>query len=230
VRRLPVRVLATCDTALSGVSFAVVYDEAQVTFDAVTVDGTAADGAEFAAANIDNAGGVTTFGLVMSFTETVPNIPAGANRHVASILASLNASLIEGTAVALVLQSGAGSPPIELQFTPVGSSGVIRPLGLSGVIAVSRGPLFVRGDVDVTGGIDLSDPIALLNYLFRGAERLACFDAADATDDGGLDISDAVYDLIFLFRGGNAPPPPFPAPGVDPTADELDCERGVESM
>jgi hypothetical protein len=52
----------------------------------------------------------------------------------------------------------------------------------------------------------------------------ACLDAADGNDDGALGLTDAIYVLSHLFLGGPAPPPPFPAPGADPTPDGLDCE------
>ena len=50
-----------------------------------------------------------------------------------------------------------------------------------------------------------------------------CEDALDANDDGQLDIADAIYVLNYLFIAGPAMPPPFPEPGLDPTADGLGC-------
>ena len=49
-------------------------------------------------------------------------------------------------------------------------------------------------------------------------------DAADVDDDGSIEIDDALAILEYLFRLGQAPPPPFPQPGRDPSEDDLDCE------
>lgn len=84
--------------------------------------------------------------------------------------------------------------------------------------------LFRRGDCNDDGGIDISDAVRGLVWLFGGAEAPGCVDACDSNDDGSVDVSDAVYTLSFLFSGsGGSPPPPFPRCGVDPSEDELAC-------
>jgi hypothetical protein len=83
--------------------------------------------------------------------------------------------------------------------------------------------MFIRGDVDATGQLQLTDPVRTLDHLFRGGAGPACRDRMDSNDDGGVDVSDAVYTLLFLFGGGSAPPAPFPAAGPDPTPDGLPC-------
>ena len=55
-----------------------------------------------------------------------------------------------------------------------------------------------RGDANHDDEIDISDPIAILSYLFLGRE-LACLSAADANKDGEIDISDPIRLLTFLF-------------------------------
>ena len=84
-------------------------------------------------------------------------------------------------------------------------------------------PLFLRGDANSDTRVDIGDPVFSLIFIFRGGQAPACMDAVDANDDGQVDISDPVYTLLFLFQGGRSPPPPFPAPGVDPTADNVTC-------
>ncbi|MBI4603600.1 MAG: hypothetical protein HY721_16735 [Planctomycetes bacterium] len=98
---------------------------------------------------------------------------------------------------------------------------------------VSPPGTFLRGDSTRDGRIDVSDPIATLNYLFLGGipdageflgRVLRCEDAADADDDGVLGISDPILTLTFLFLGGR----PLRAPGTtypwfDPTLDGLQC-------
>ena len=84
--------------------------------------------------------------------------------------------------------------------------------------------IFIRGDSNTNGDVDLSDSVFTLNYLFLGGNELPCHKAGDANDDGILDLSDGVYTLNFLFVSR---PPFLPAPysgcAFDPTADELSC-------
>lgn len=82
---------------------------------------------------------------------------------------------------------------------------------------------FRRGDVRVDDLINITDPIATLNFLFLGGEAPPCLKSADADDDGVLVLTDAVYLLRFLFLAGPAPLPPS-ACGTDPTADTLSCD------
>ena len=84
-------------------------------------------------------------------------------------------------------------------------------------------PPFIRGDVREDGRLNISDAVAVLLHLFRG-ESLRCRDAADVDDDGSIRIGDALAILEYLFLLGQAPQPPFPMPGRDPSEDGLDCE------
>lgn len=81
---------------------------------------------------------------------------------------------------------------------------------------------FLRGDGNADGDLDIADSIFSLNALFQGGPLPSCMDAADANDDGIIDISDTIFGLAFQFLGGRAPPPPYPACGLDPTRDGLD--------
>lgn len=83
--------------------------------------------------------------------------------------------------------------------------------------------MFIRGDSNSDGKVDLSDAVATLGYLFLGASWVWCLDAADANDDGEVNITDAIFLLEHLFLGGEALPAPYPEAGIDPTADELRC-------
>jgi hypothetical protein len=84
---------------------------------------------------------------------------------------------------------------------------------------------FVRGDVDQSSRLDVSDAVSVLRFLFAGErDVVTCDDAADADDSGGLDTSDAVFLLSALFLVGPLPAAPFPACGDDPTEDVLGCE------
>ena len=104
-----------------------------------------------------------------------------------------------------------------------------RGAATTGVLVVLGGWLsaeavhFRRGDVNADGQLTLTDPVVLLEHLFRSGD-LPCRDAGDWNDDGKLDLGDAVNALSFLFLGGvPAPEKPGEACGADYTLDELDC-------
>ncbi len=93
----------------------------------------------------------------------------------------------------------------------------------------ARATQFVRGDSNLDGQVDISDPVTLLGILFLGNEDPGCADAHDGNDSGEADISDAIYMLAYLFSGGNAPPAPFGECGCDETdEDGLDCLTPAE--
>lgn len=86
----------------------------------------------------------------------------------------------------------------------------------------SAAALFLRGDSNGDGTLDISDPIRSLLSQF-GGQRLPCPDAADVNDDGVVDIADPIAELQFLFRNGPPLAAPFPWDGMDQTADALGC-------
>ena len=90
---------------------------------------------------------------------------------------------------------------------------------------------FLRGDVDGSGRLAVSDAIRTLLHLFQGdSAAVPCADAADTDDSGGIDLADAVHLLSGLFLGGPVPAAPFPACGEDPTEDALGCEEACPPM
>jgi hypothetical protein len=95
---------------------------------------------------------------------------------------------------------------------------------LSGFVTVLDDvTIFMRGDANGDGAVDISDAQTSLDYLFLDGRTPACLDAADFNDDGLLDLADPVSTLQFLFLGGASPPPPYPEPGMDPTQDSMGC-------
>ncbi len=91
-------------------------------------------------------------------------------------------------------------------------------------------PIFVRGDGNADGEVDLSDASFIFNFLFLGGPAPVCPDAADSNDEGALSITSGIYVLNFLFNGGPPPPAPFPDCGEDPTADDLgECDYPEEN-
>lgn len=75
---------------------------------------------------------------------------------------------------------------------------------------------FIRAEVTSDGLVDLSDAVAILEYLFRGGSAPDDIEAADSNGDGTVDLSDAVYVLGYLFTGGPIIPPPYPERGPAP--------------
>ena len=107
---------------------------------------------------------------------------------------------------------------------PLGTVTIPTLYGPGGGGGASVENLFLRGDSNADGTVDISDSVFTLNYLFVGGPPSSCQDAADTNDDGKVDLSDPVYSLSFLFLGGPAPGQPFDKCGADLSADELTCE------
>ncbi len=91
--------------------------------------------------------------------------------------------------------------------------------------AQSQEELFIRGDVNQSGSVNITDAVLIFQFLFNGKDSWVapCNDAVDTNDDGQMDMSDGMNVMISLFLNG-APIPPPNVCGVDPTADELSCE------
>lgn len=87
---------------------------------------------------------------------------------------------------------------------------------------VTGDPLFIRGETNHDGIVDLADVIPLLLRIFLDAQ-LSCLSTADVNDDGRIDVADPIYLLQYLFLRGPAPAMPFPECGVDQTEDDLTC-------
>lgn len=86
--------------------------------------------------------------------------------------------------------------------------------------------LFVRGDGDLDGLVNLADAINTLQYVFNNGDGL-CLDALDVNDDGSVNLADPISLLGYLFSMGPAPAAPFPDCGVDMTMDAAGLECTV---
>jgi len=84
--------------------------------------------------------------------------------------------------------------------------------------------VFVRGDADGNGTLDMTDSLYTLSSLFLGSKELRCQDAADANDSGEVELTDTILVLSYLFAGNAVIPAPFPGCGLDTTADRLSCD------
>lgn len=90
--------------------------------------------------------------------------------------------------------------------------------------ALTPDPLFVRGDVNWSDDVDVSDVVMILVATFQSGEVLDCIDTADVNDDGAVDVSDPILAISYLYLGGAEPPEPAVSIGLDPTSDGLSCE------
>src|SRR6185503_12199788 len=65
---------------------------------------------------------------------------------------------------------------------------------------------FQRGDVDVTGAMDITDAMNILNFLFLGGAGPTCLPLANVIGEGGVDLTDPIFVLQNLFLGVPVPP------------------------
>lgn len=86
--------------------------------------------------------------------------------------------------------------------------------GLGDVCDFDDALVFLRGDCNDDGRVDISDAICILDYLFLGGGAPDCIAATNVNGDAGNDISDATYLLNHLFLGGLAPVAPYPTCGA----------------
>jgi len=99
----------------------------------------------------------------------------------------------------------------DVAFGPVGADVALARAGCGGpwvqgtpTPGTSGPELVVRGDVDISGALDITDPIAILGHLFLGSE-IDCPRASNVNGDLREDITDAIHLLLYLFQGGAAP-------------------------
>ena len=72
-----------------------------------------------------------------------------------------------------------------------------------GILMLQREPTPL-GDANLDYALDITDPIAILNTLFLGADEIICAAAADYNLDGRTNISDPIAILRVLFLGDPA--------------------------
>ena len=84
---------------------------------------------------------------------------------------------------------------------------------------------FLRADCNDDGGVDISDAVCTLEWLFLGRAEPGCVAATNTNGDEAVDVSDPVSLLGFLFLGGPAPVDPFPdcGPGALTADEQLGC-------
>ena len=202
-----------------------------------------AQSAEYIIAETRNREGVAFISAIKDFATPFwfqvsdnPSFPAGQDQLVSTLKCGILISADKGFASiqfadGLKLPNNLNPPePAERladahNLVMLGDKAVRPVLTQDGGIDIRRG--FIRGDGNKDDGVDISDPVFLLDYVFKGGRAPPCKDAADANNDTRLDISDPIWLLNYLFKGGPQPSEPFPQAGVDPSDDgkgSLGCE------
>ena len=131
---------------------------------------------------------------------------------------------VAGFDACMSINLGPGTYKVAVSSRDPGGAGAFR-LEVSGD---SEETLFIRGDVDSSGRVELSDAVQVLSFLFRGTRQPGCLETADSNNDSQVNLSDGIYLLTWLFTGGAAPAAPGPGCGSDPddpgTRGDLGCE------
>lgn len=148
------------------------------------------------------------------------DLPAGFNQNFGELVFDVQGVFNDGETRTLSFVNGLGSG-VDNSFEENGVS--FPPFTMDGTVTFTNAPVFIRGDCNSDGSLNLPDGIFLLNYLFAFGTPPTCFSGCDLDDNGSLQLPDAVVLLNYLFASGAAPAAPFPAAGPDPTPDSLVC-------
>ena len=191
------------------------------------------ESAEYIIAEFDNADGVAFIGALKDFAtpfwfqeESDPSFPVGDNQLVATLVVAISACANMGISQigfmdGLEIPNDNVTPPVPLpeahNLIIIGDQAVRPILGPAGSVEIRRG--FIRGDANKDDGVDIGDPVFMLEYIFKGGSVPPCMDAADTNNDTRVDISDPIFLLNYLFLGGPQPSEPYPQAGVDPSDD-----------
>ncbi len=122
-----------------------------------------------------------------------------------------------------ILELFADSPAVDAgnPASPVDEDGTRADLGAVAKLKSRR--LFIRGDLDGNGMVDVNDAQAIFT-LVENKLRIACMESADVDGNGIIGRQDGVRLMNFLMTGQNPPAPPWPVCGPTPkTASPLGC-------
>ena len=112
--------------------------------------------------------------------------------------------------------------PVDFENVSL-SSGLARRIDVE---VESDGSLsYFRGDCDLNGGLEITDSIFLLSYLFAGGRTPSCIQACDVDDNSSVEITDPIALLQHLFLGAPPPADPTGACLIDLDPSPLSCEE-----
>jgi hypothetical protein len=166
-----------------------------------------------------------TRGIVLGWINPAEEPTPAGTHELLRICFSTPEGVEVGSCSELAFVSCLGPPEAPVRNVVAGVDGRSIPLeGANGSVCINEESSFTRGDANLDGNRDITDPIVVLQCLFLGALCSSCLDAMDADDDGVLNITDPIYLLEWRFLDGPPPKAPFPDCGKDPTPDALeDC-------
>ncbi len=210
------------DVTLFGASFGIGFDPAVLRVDSVTWEGALATEPEWFDGLIDNGSGMLGYGMVFDFGPFDNALPPGTNQPVAVLNVTVLASEETTTEITFADQPINESRPVQNRLTSDLGETQIPELVNATIQIGGAGALIQPYDVNLDGGVDISDPISDLNFQFAGVSIDACLIEEgggpvvtlnatglalfDWNGDGTHDISDPVGSLNFQFAGGNNPP------------------------
>ena len=223
-----VEISAINKAPLQGFSIGVKFDPTVVRFLELDLTGTITQAmeAEYVVPLFDNTRGQFILGVLIDSLPPVENraIPAtGLDLTLAKVKVQVLQEVPAGSGgIELILEDGLGLPPIRNLFVIDNQS--VAPIKQNGRLELVSEAPFLRGDVNADGKVDISDPIATGDWIFRGSRQVICQKRGDSNDDGKVTLEDMVFTLLYLFTSqGRILPQPFPRPGFDPTPDGLAC-------
>lgn len=122
----------------------------------------------------------------------------------------LDFELVDGSTVTFVTSEQAAGTQHSVGVSIDGSTFV----DWDGTLEYS-GQMFIRGDVDMSGVVDITDAEQLSEFIVGVTLDFPVLDALDVNDDGLINAGDLVLLTDHLFNGA-AIPAPYPEPGFDP--------------
>jgi len=136
-----------------------------------------------------------------------------ADKTIDDVQAAFDANNV-GRAEVTFTTTGTGEARFRYRIFDAGNRCELAGFALHAV-SVGEEVSIVPGDSNLDGGVDLSDPVNTLNYLFQGGVLDDCLLVSgtsslnntgtlilDWNGDGGVDLSDPVAGLNGLFQGG----------------------------
>lgn len=66
-------------------------------------------------------------------------------------------------------------------------------------------PQYICGDANSDDGVNVSDAVYIINFVFVGGAAPNPYEAGNANCDSGVNVSDAVYIINYIFVGGSSP-------------------------
>jgi len=226
------------EASAQGFSLAARYPAGDMTIERVHYDDTILEAmsVDFFEVKLSPANGMLAVGVLMDSKppfegQLIPSIPPPLGPLNFIHLEIRVGAAAEGM-LAIRLENGLFTPPIDNLYSVNNRAVYVTELTEGGIRlpggqGQGSGGEFLRGDLNMDSILDISDPIGVLEYVFRGSSSPPCLQAADANDDERVDLSDPIFVLSFLFRNGPALPPPSAAKGPDPTPGGLGCDHGL---